>query len=404
VNRVVITGLGAITPAGLDAPSSWKKILSGESAIGPIVDLPLDLLTIGIAAQIPNFRAEAYFPPRRIGTMDRVSQLAAAAAREAVADAGLVLSPALAARAAVIIGVAVGGMITLDESFHSIYAQGKKRVHPLTIPRLMSSAPASQIAMELGLHGPAFTVASACASGTHAIGMAFQAVRSGQTDLAITGGAEACVTVGTLLAWEAMRVLAADTCRPFSADRGGLVLGEGTAILVLEARDAALARGARIYAEITGFAASADAGDLTAPDRGTIGRTMRLAMEDAGMAAQDCGYINAHGTGTALNDETEAGAISDVFEARPPPVSSIKGVVGHSLGAAGAIEAMATALALHDQILPPTANYRVPDPMIALDVVPNVARPASFAHALSNSFAFGGLNAVLALRRHDAHG
>jgi nodulation protein E len=263
----------------------------------------------------------------------------------------------------------------------------------------MTSAPASQISMDLGLHGIAYTIASACASGTHAIGVAARAIRYGETDIAITGGAEACVTVGTLGGWEALRVLSFDTCRPFSKNRSGLVLGEGCAILVIEELEHARARGARIYAEIAGFGANADAGDLTSPDPANIVRAMQLALRDACLTPENVGYVNAHGTGTQMNDLVEGGAIRAVFADAPLPlVSANKGVLGHSLGAAGAIEAMATALTLHHQLIPPTANCNEPDPAIGLDVVPGEARAARLSAAISNSFAFGGLNAVLALR------
>jgi nodulation protein E len=314
----------------------------------------------------------------------------------------LVLTDEIAAMAQVIIGIGVGGMVTLDDSFYRLYAEQNARCYPFTVPRLMPNAPASQVSMDLGLKGMTFAVASACASGTHAIGLAFRAIRGGDTDLAVAGGAEACVTTGTLLGWEALRVLSFDTCRPFSKDRSGLVIGEGSAILVLEELHHALARGAKIHAEIVGFGANADAGDLTSPDAQSAARAMRLALSDGQLAPAEVGYVNAHGTGTLMNDLVESTAIKSVFQdCETPLVSSIKGVVGHSLGAAGAIEAMATALALRDGLVPPTANHREIDPAIALDVVPNVPREIAIDAALSNSFAFGGLNAVLALRRYS---
>lgn len=399
MRRVVITGIGAITPAGQDACSSWTRIAAGQSAIGPIEGLDRSLLTVPVAAQIKDFDPARHFKPKQANMMDRVSQLAVVAAREALADSRLTISEEIAQATSVIIGIGVGGMVTLDDSFRGLYKEGGRRCHPFTIPRLMPNAPASQISMDLGLKGPTYAVASACASGTHAIGLAFRAVRSGETGFALAGGSEACITVGTLLAWEAMRVLSSDTCRPFSKGRSGLVIGEGAAVLVLEEREHALARGARIYAELLGFGANADAADLTAPDVRSAARAMQLALADGGLAPEQVGYVNAHGTGTALNDQVESSAIKMVFgEANPPPVSSIKGVVGHSLGAAGAIEAMATALALYEGVLPPSANFLKDDPAIGLDVVPNSAREQPIEAAISNSFAFGGLNAVLALR------
>lgn len=401
MRRVVITGIGAITPAGLDAAASWDGIAAGRTAIGPIENLPLDRFNVRIAAQVRHYDAAAHFKAKQANMLDRVSQFAMVAAREAVADSGLVITPEIAAMTAVIMGIGVGGMVTLDDSFHSVYAEGGKRVHPFTIPRLMPSAPASQVSMDLGLKGTTFAVASACASGTHAIGLAFRAVRAGDTDVAVTGGSEACITVGTLMGWEALRVLALDSCRPFSKGRSGLVLGEGSAVLVLEELQHALARNAKIYAELAGFGSNADAGDLTSPDAKSAARAMQLALDDARLAAQDVGYVNAHGTGTAMNDLVESTAIKSVFAGcEKPLVSSIKGVVGHSLGAAGALEAMATALALRHSLIPPTANYLESDPAIDLDVVPNIARKAEIDAAISNSFAFGGLNAVLAMRRY----
>jgi nodulation protein E len=401
VRRVVITGIGAITPAGPNAAASWDGIAAGRTAIGPIENLPLDRLSVRIAAQVKHYDFAAHFKAKQANMLDRVSQFAVVAAREAVADSGLVITPEIAAMTAVIMGIGVGGMVTLDDSFHSVYAEGGKRVHPFTIPRLMPNAPASQVSMDLGLKGTTFAVASACASGTHAIGLAFRAVRAGDTDVAVTGGSEACITVGTLMGWEALRVLAFDSCRPFSKGRSGLVLGEGSAVLVLEELQHALARNAKIYAELAGFGSNADAGDLTSPDAKSAARAIQLALDDARLPAKDVGYVNAHGTGTAMNDLVESTAIKSVFAGcEKPLVSSIKGVVGHSLGAAGALEALATALALRHSLIPPTANYLEPDPAIELDVVPNIARKAEINAAISNSFAFGGLNAVLAMRRY----
>jgi nodulation protein E len=405
VRRVVVTGIGAITPAGDTARETWENVAAGRSAIRPIENLRRDKISVPISAQIANFDAARYFSSRQANMMDRVSLFAVVAAREAWADSGLEVTDEIAATTQVIIGIGVGGMITMDDSFYRLYALDGTRCHPFTIPRLMPNAPASQVSMDLGLKGMTFAVASACASGTHAIGLAFRAIRSGDADCAVAGGAEACVTVGTLMGWEALRVLSFDTCRPFSKDRSGLVIGEGSAMLVLEELEHALARGAKIYAEIAGFGANADAGDLTSPDAQSAARAMRRALDDGRLEAADIGYVNAHGTGTSMNDLVESTAIKSVFQhCEKPLVSSIKGVVGHSLGAAGAIEAMATAMALHQGLVPPTANHRETDPAIELDVVPNVAREIAIGAALSNSFAFGGLNAVLALRRYAPAG
>ncbi len=402
MRRVAITGIGAVTPAGLTAAATWDSLVAGRTGISQIENLRSDLISVPIAAQVLDFDPGRYFKPKQANMMDRVSQFAVVAAREAIADSGLTLTEELATLASVIVGIGVGGLTTLDDSFYTLYGPKGGRCHPFTIPRLMPNAPASQVSMDLGLKGSTFAVASACASGTHAIGLAFRAIRAGDTNFAIAGGTEACITVGTLVAWEALRVLSFDSCRPFSKNRGGLVIGEGSAMLVLEEMEHALARGANIYAEIVGFGSNADAGDLTSPDPKSTARAMQLALSDARLTPAEVRYVNAHGTGTQMNDLLESTAIKSVFQdCEYPLVSSNKGVVGHSLGAAGAIEAMATALTLRHQLVPPTANHEELDPAIGLDVVPNTARRAEVRYALSNSFAFGGLNAVLAFRYYN---
>jgi nodulation protein E len=312
-----------------------------------------------------------------------------------------VWTPELKESAAIVTGSCVGGKTTEDIGFHDVYKLGLNRVHPLTIPKTMANAGASHISMEFGITGPSFTISTACASAGHAIGQAFWMVRSGMTDLAITGGSEAPFSFGILKAWEAMRVVSPETCRPFSKDRRGMVLGEGSAMFVLESLEAAQARGARIHAEIVGVGMSADACHITQPSADGAARAMRAALRDAGLKPEQIGYINAHGTGTVANDLTETAAIKAVFGeyAARLPVSSTKSMHGHALGAAAALECLATVLALRDGVLPPTANFSLPDPECDLDVIPNQARAVQVEYALSNSFAFGGLNAVLALRR-----
>jgi nodulation protein E len=307
----------------------------------------------------------------------------------------------MALLAATIVGNGAGGQNTVDDSYYKFYGQNAPRVHPLTIPRWMINAAASQVSMDLGLKGPTYVISSACASGTHAIGQAFQLVRTGQSPVALAGGTEACLTVGTFKCWEALRVLSPDTCRPFSKTRSGLVLGEGAAMVVLETREHAMARDAPIYAEISGFGMSADAGDIIAVDPDGAARAMRAALIDATVNPDDIDYVNAHGTGTALNDKAETLALRKAFGASAErlAVSSSKGVLGHSLGAAGALEFAATALALRHQTIPPTANFEEADPDCDLDYVPNAARNAPLQNAMSSSFAFGGLNAVLVLGR-----
>jgi nodulation protein E len=284
--------------------------------------------------------------------------------------------------------------------FEDLWRSGRGRVHPLTIPKTMANAGASHISMDLGLSGPAYTVSTACSSANHAIGQAFRMVRDGYVELAVTGGSEAMFTIGMLKAWEAMRVIAPDTCRPFSKDRRGMILGEGGAMMILEPMEAAKARGAKIYAEICGFGMTSDAHHLTQPAVHGPSRAMKGALNEAGLAVEEIGYINAHGTGTPGNDPVETAAIREVFgtHADGIAVSSTKSLHGHALGAAGALEAVATVLALVNGILPPTANYNERDPECDLDYIPNQPRAKRVGAALSNSFAFGGLNAVIAFR------
>jgi len=401
MNRVVITGIGVVSPVGCTLEDFWPALVEGRSAIGPFSIARSERLSTRIAAQVRDFDPAPFFEPKQLGLLDRFSQFAVVAARAAVRDSGLDISERLALEAATVIGSASGGQTTVDDSYFRLYSENSPRLHPLTIPRLMMNAAASHISMDLGLKGPAFCVATACAAGTHAIGLAFHMLRSGQAPVAVAGGAEACLTVGTIKGWEALRVLSQDTCRPFSRTRSGLVLGEGAAVLLLEERAHALARGARVYAEILGFGMSADAGDITASDPNGAARAMRAALKDARRNADDVDYVNAHGTGTLQNDRSETAALRDVFgsEARRIAVSSSKAVLGHGLGAAGALEMAVTALAIHRQIIPPTANFEAVDPDCDLDVVPNVARQADVNVAMSNSFAFGGLNAVLLASR-----
>ena len=402
MTRVVVTGLGAVTPLGHTTAAYWANLKQGVSGIGPItLTATPEELSQKVAAEVKGFDPLEHFEERELSTLDRVSQFAVVAAHEAIAQAAITFDTPLSLRTATIIGTGVGGQTTLDESFRRVYRENRSRVFPLTIPKLMANAPASQISLVCGLRGPAFAVASACASATHAIGIAFQMVRSGQVDCAVTGGTEACITFGTLRGWEAMRVMAPDACRPFSIDRKGLILGEGAAMLVLEPLERAHARGARILGEIVGFGMSADAADLTAPDLGGMTRAMEGALTDGKLNAQHIQYVNAHGTGTAANDLTETQALHRVFGAHAGKlaVSSTKSMVGHALGAAGALEMVAMLLAVRDGVAPPTIGYLGPDPACDLDYVPNEARAMTIEAAISNSFAFGGLNAVLAVKK-----
>ena len=402
VKRVVVTGLGALTPLGQTVPEYWDGLKRGQSGLGPItLTVTPEELSQKVVAEIKGFDPLEHFEERELSTLDRVSQIALVAAREAIAQSKLTFDMPLSLRTACILGSGVGGMMTLDDTYRRVYLEKRKRVFPLSIPRLMINAPASQISMQFGLRGPAFVVASACASATHAIGVAFHMVRSGAVDCAVTGGTEACISFGTMRGWEAMRVMAPEVCRPFSIGREGMMIGEGAAILVLEPLERAQARGAEILGEIVGFGMTADAGDLTAPDVGGMARAMQGALDDAGLAPQDIQYINAHGTGTLANDETETKALHQVFgnHAKSLAVSSTKSMIGHALGAAGAMEMVATVMAVREDVAPPTIGYLGPDPACDLDYVPNEARKLKINAALSNSFAFGGLNAVLAAKK-----
>jgi len=392
--RVVITGLGAVCAVGHDVPTFFSSLRDGRSGIGPIQNIPTERLSVRRAAEIQGLDIAAHFAPRRLTMLDRNSQLALIAAREAIRHAALAPSPS----DAVILGAAFGHE-TFDEVYRQFYAEGAHRVHPFTVPKVMPNAPASHISIEFGMRGPCFTTASACASATHAIGIAFHMIRSGSVDVVITGGTDASVVVGVLKGWEGLRVLSADTCRPFSRDRTGLVIGEGAGILVIESLDHARERGAVAHAEIVGFGMGADGADITAPDPAGAAAAMRHALHDAECEPGEIDYVNAHGTGTRLNDTTEVAALRQVFGERMPLVSSTKSMIGHCLTAGGALELIATVMALRDGIVPPTANFSEADPACGIDCVPNVAREASTRTALSNSFAFGGLNAVLVTRR-----
>ncbi|HXP47846.1 MAG TPA: beta-ketoacyl-[acyl-carrier-protein] synthase family protein [Terriglobales bacterium] len=399
--RVAVTGLGVICALGHDMPSFWNALCAGRSGIAPITSVDTSNVRFQNGAEVRNYDPAQHFERAQADLLDRFAQFALIAARQAVRDSGIVFTPELRQRTAIITGSSVGGQCTQDTQFWAVYRNNSPRVHPLTIPRIMPNAGASHISMEFGISGPAYTVSTACASSNHAIGQAFWMVRSGAAELAIAGGSETPFSFGFLKAWEAMRVVAPDTCRPFSRDRRGLILGEGGAMLVLEPLERAQARGAPVYAELAGFGMSSDAGHITTPSTDGPARAMTAALEDAQISAEAVGYISAHGTGTPSNDPTETRAIRQLFGAHAGKlaVSSTKSMHGHALGAASALEAVATVLALRHAILPPTANFTTPDPECDLDVVPNQSRAAEVEYALSNAFAFGGLNAVLAFRR-----
>jgi nodulation protein E len=386
VRRVVVTGLGAVSALACDLPRTWAALLAGRTGIAPF-------LGARTAAAVQDFDGGG-IEPRRLGQLDRAAQLAVVAAREAWRSA--TVPPGDPARRAAVLG-APPGLDTLDRSYKRLYGEGNPRVHPLTVPRVMPSAGVSAVSAELSLRGPSFAVASACSSSAHAVAQAALLIRVGLADLVVAGGADAPLVPGNLRAWEALRVLSPDLCRPFSSGRPGLVLGEGAGILILEDREAALARGAPILAELAGIGMTGDAGDLTAPDPEGAAAAMQAALVDAEMKPGEIGYVNAHGTGTRLNDRAESTAVHRVFADRPPPMSSVKGALGHTLSAAGGIEAAVTVMALREGVLPPTAGFERPDPECPVDPVPE-ARRVRIAAALTNSFAFGGLNCSLLFR------
>jgi len=400
MHRVVVTGTGIVSALGNNMSSFWQSLIAGISGIREMVDVDVSQIRFKNGAQVRNLGAEEHFAAKDIDVMDRFAQFAVLAARQAITEAGIEWTPDLREATAVVTGSCLGGRGAEEAGYWELFHNGKNRVHPYTIPLGMSNAGTSHISMQFGIEGPAYNISTACASSAHAIGHAFWMVRSGVAPLAIAGGSEAPFFLGGLKAWEAMRVVSKDTCRPFSAERSGLVLGEGAAMLVLEPLEAAIARGARPIAEVVGFGMSADAGHITQPVAKGPARAMRMALRDAGLSPEQIGYINAHGTGTEANDRIETAAIRDTFGAHADKlaVSSTKSMHGHALGAAGALEAVASILSLKHGVLPPTANFLTADPACDLDVIPNQARRAAVDACLSNSFAFGGLNAVLAFK------
>lgn len=400
--RVVITGMGTISALGHDQHSFWQSLVAGTPAIGPIVGIDASQLRFQHAAEVHGYDPDVMFSSKELAFLDRFAQFALIAADEAIRQAAIEWTPELKLRTAIVTGSCLGGRGAEEAGYWELFHHNRTRVHPLTIPLSMANAGASHISMRYGIQGPTYTISTACSSSAHAIGQAFWLVRSGIAPMAIAGGSEAPIFLGGLKAWEAMRVVSKDTCRPFSADRTGLILGEGAAMLVLEPLDTALARGATILGEIVGFGMTSDAAHITQPAPDGAARAMTDAMADGCLAPEQIGYVNAHGTATLANDRSETAAIRAAFGrlAEKLAVSSTKSMHGHALGAAGALEAAASILTLRHGILPPTANFNSADPECDLDVIPNVARTAQVEACLSNSFAFGGLNAVLAFKAY----
>jgi 3-oxoacyl-[acyl-carrier-protein] synthase II len=407
MRHVVVTGLGAVTPLGGDAPSTWRAAVAGESGVDFIRGFDTSPFPVRIAAEVKDFDPAAVAPPKEARRMDRNVLLAVGAAQEAWRDAGIQdVDPA---RVGIVVGSAIGGLPGIVDQVDVLRERGPDRVSPFFIPSVLVDSASGQIAISLGLRGPNYAPVSACATGSHAVGEAAETIRRGAADVVLAGGTESCIHPLILAGFCAMRGLVAEeddpalASRPFDATRAGFVMGEGACILVLEEREAALARGATIYAEVLGYGASNDAHHMAQPDPASVGvaEMMSSALERAGVERERVGYINAHGTSTPLGDLAETKAIKQVFgdHAYRLAVSSTKSVTGHCFGAAGAIEAMMCALALHHQLLPPTINYRNPDPECDLDYVPNEAREAEVDVALSNAMGLGGHNGCVLLGR-----
>jgi nodulation protein E len=403
VNRVVVTGLGCITPIGNTIEDFRTSLFTGATGIAPFLPYPeapgpTQGLRFTQTAAVKNFDPAEFLASGIIAATDRTAHLAIVAARQAAQQSGF-LDHHDKDDIAIIVGCACAGRQAEETETIKLYGRDA-RVHPLTVTRTMASAGASHISIDLGITGPVLNISTACSSGTHAIGTAFHMVRSGMVTAAITGGHEAPLTFGFLRAWDSMRVVSPTQCQPFAANRDGMTLGEGSAMLVIETLESAQARNATIYAEIVGFGMSADAHHITQPAPEGAANAMRKALKDANATTEDVTYINAHGTGTQANDATEAAAIHQLFGPRASqiPISSTKALHGHSIGATGAIEALATIIALHEQQLPANAGVTEVDPTLNLDVILNTPRQSDQKIALSNSLAFGGLNAVLALR------
>ena len=398
-DRIVITGLGCVSGLGIGVTAFWAALCQGASSIRPLVGVADDV-KINLGSWVEGLQPEQYFSRDALPLLDRFSQFAVFAAREAVEDAGLSEDNEVLAKAASIVGTGCGGKQTDEETYAKLYKEQRTRVHPLTIPRGMPSAAASMVSQQIGVKGPVFSIASACASGAHAIIQGHMMIQSGLVDVALVGGTDAPFTYGLLKSWEALRVVSNDTCRPFSSDRSGMVLGEGAGMLVLESEQHATERGARIYAELAGCGMSSDAGHITRPDIDGISRAITGALENAALPVEAVDYINAHGTGTVANDLAETEALHKVFgkHAGSLAVSSTKSMHGHALGAASALEMVATAMTVASNRIPPTANFTGPGEGCDLDYVPNNVREQQVDVALSNAFAFGGLNAVIALK------
>lgn len=412
MRRVAVTGCGIISPVGNTPESFFANLMAGKSGIRRMQSDFVDRLEVKIAAQV-DFDPSQYFSKQKMASLDRFSQFALVAASQAIADAGLTLQDEDRSMIGIYVGTGAGGATAIEEGYIRLYLEGADRVKPFSVLLIMNNAAASHIALEYNLTGPNLTYSTACSSSTIAIGEAYNQIRLGNSDIMLAGGSEALLTYGNMRAWEALRTLAAEdqndpgaSCKPFSADRSGLVLGEGAGIVVLEEMTRAEARGARIYAEISGYACANDSEHITAPSVEGQAMPMRRALAYAKLQPENIGYINAHGTATRANDVIETAAIKAVFgkHAYSIPVSSTKSMHGHLMGAAGAVEFIATVLVLSNQSLPPTINLKNPDPQCDLDYIPNLGRSGvEIRHAMTNSFAFGGTGGVLIVSKPPSH-
>ena len=411
MERIVITGMGTVNPLGLTVADTWKNVTEGVSGVGPITIFDSSSLLVHIAAEVKGFDPANYMDAKEARRRDRFEQLTSAAAREAIQSSGLDVTDANAGRIGVVISSAIGGLTTLQEAVLIANNDNPRRVNPFTIPMLMSNGGAGLVAIDYGLKGPSFSVASACASGADGIGIAMMMMRSGMIDAAVAGATESSITMTGVAAFDRVGAMSrrnddySMTPQPFDKNRDGLVMGEGSAVIVLETESRAKARGANILAELAGYGSTADAFHVTAPhEQGEGGKAaIRMALASAKANPEDVGYINAHGTGTQLNDQSETRAVKGAFGdlAHKIPISSTKSMTGHMMGATGALEIIFCVLAIRDGILPPTIHYQTPDPECDLDVIPNKAREKKIDLAISNAFGFGGHNAVLAVRRYQ---
>lgn len=410
-NRVVITGLGAVTPIGIGKDEFWKGLLEGKNGIEKITRFDASEYGAQIAGEVKDFDPAAFIDKKEAKRMDRYAQFAVAASKLAIEDAGLELEKENCDRIGTYIGAGIGGIETMHSQYEKLFAKGPSRISPFFIPMMIANLATGHVAIQFGLHGPSECVVTACATGTNCIGDAFRVIQRGDADAMLAGGTEACISPAAVAGFAAMKALCMDhnddpahASRPFDKNRSGFVMGEGAGIVVLESLEHAKARGAHIYAEVVGYGANSDAYHMTSPaPHGTYqAKCMQLALDDAGIAAAEVDYVNAHGTSTHLNDEGESEAIKAVWgeAAKDVSVSSIKSMTGHLLGAAGGVEAIATALTVENDMMPPTMNYETPDEGLDLDYVPNKAKSKTVRAAMSNSFGFGGHNACLLLKKY----